>query len=142
MFSLEEMLDSLRQRDENEKPKDLPPDLPSRPRPTARARLPTSKRSLPKNFAIGDAESPESSAVCSSKKEEVKRSRVGSFGAKKFKDPSESPYVMTSEEKECGQKLEEKDDVTSAGANSDSLPRFRKSEVDDNIGYFIKKVKL
>ncbi|CAK9160195.1 unnamed protein product [Ilex paraguariensis] len=138
--SLEEMLDNLRRRDE--KPKDLPPDLPSRPRPTSRARLPRAKRSLPTNFEIDDAEPPEGSAGCDSKREEVKRSRICSFGAEKFKEvlPSESPYAMTSEERKCGQRLEEQDGMTLTPASSGSLPRFQEPEVDDNVGYFSKKI--
>lgn len=46
--SLEEMLDSLRQRDENEKPKDLPPALPARPKLASRTRPPSQKRQLSK----------------------------------------------------------------------------------------------
>ncbi|KAI3988184.1 hypothetical protein MKX01_011973 [Papaver californicum] len=51
--SLEEMLDSLRKRDE--KPKDTPPALPVRP--TSKARLPSARRSLPINFKIRNGES-------------------------------------------------------------------------------------
>ncbi|MED6146625.1 hypothetical protein PIB30_036213 [Stylosanthes scabra] len=51
--SLEEMLDSLRRREEEEaKPKDMPPALPARP--ASRARLPPARRSLPNNFTGGD----------------------------------------------------------------------------------------
>ncbi|KAG6607855.1 Myosin-2, partial [Cucurbita argyrosperma subsp. sororia] len=46
--SLEEMLDSLRRRDEIDKPKDAPPALPSRP--TSKARTPPVGRALPVNF--------------------------------------------------------------------------------------------
>ncbi|KAK9156217.1 hypothetical protein Sjap_003697 [Stephania japonica] len=49
--SLEEMLESIRRRDE--KPRDLLPALPSRP--TSKARLPASRRSLPTNFKIEDS---------------------------------------------------------------------------------------
>ncbi|KAK8706139.1 hypothetical protein V6N13_049714 [Hibiscus sabdariffa] len=48
--SLEEMLETLRRQDEDEKPKDLPPALPSRP--TSKARLPSARRSLPTNFIL------------------------------------------------------------------------------------------
>ncbi|KOM43680.1 hypothetical protein LR48_Vigan05g128500 [Vigna angularis] len=44
------MLESLRKRDEEERPKDLPPALPSRPQ--SRARLPPARRSLPHNFKV------------------------------------------------------------------------------------------
>ncbi|GAB4835200.1 hypothetical protein Ancab_000109 [Ancistrocladus abbreviatus] len=46
--SLEEMLESLRQR--QEKRKELPPALPARP--NSRARLPSARRSLPVNFGL------------------------------------------------------------------------------------------
>ncbi|XP_042060581.1 myosin-2-like isoform X2 [Salvia splendens] len=45
--SLEEMLDSLRREEETQTPRDLPPPLPPRPKPTSRARLPSAKRPLP-----------------------------------------------------------------------------------------------
>lgn len=46
--SMEEMLESIRRREEVDRPKDLPPKLPSRP--TSKARRPLSKRPLPNNF--------------------------------------------------------------------------------------------
>ncbi|KAL2472850.1 Myosin-2 [Forsythia ovata] len=136
--SLEEMLDSLRRRDEMEKPKDMPPALPVRPRATSRSRLPSAKRSLPTNFKIGELELPESSSNCNVKKEEMKGSRGNSFGAKRIKemDQSESPYVVVSNEKKCERRLEEKD---GASLPPGSLPRLREPEWDDNLGYFIKK---
>ncbi|KAM7492624.1 hypothetical protein LguiA_035545 [Lonicera macranthoides] len=137
--SLEEMLDSLRRRDENEgKSNDLPPALPSRP--TSKARRPSAKRSLPAKFEVGDSK-PESSTNCVGKKEEVvKTIRVNSFGAKKAKqmDSSESPYSMASGEKEFERRLEETGSANLAHAPSSS-PRFRESEWNDNIGYFSKK---
>ncbi|KAE9456426.1 hypothetical protein C3L33_11656, partial [Rhododendron williamsianum] len=78
--SLEEMLDSLRRRDDEDKPKDLPPALPDL--------------------------------------------------------PGDSPYV---EEEDCEMRMEETDPADIAAEPSASLPRFRESEWDDNIGYFIKK---
>ncbi|KAL6999437.1 hypothetical protein U1Q18_000599 [Sarracenia purpurea var. burkii] len=134
--SLEEMLDSIRQRDEEDKPKDLPPALPTRP--TSRARLPASRRHLPKNFEVDiSTDAPANSLNQSSKKGEV-RSRAGSFGGKKDRElPGESPYVMVLEEQQC----QETDGVNLAAEPLASLPRFRESEWDDNIGYFIKKVK-
>ncbi|KAM7495492.1 hypothetical protein LguiB_030101 [Lonicera macranthoides] len=139
--SLEEMLDSLRRRDENEgKSNDLPPALPSRP--TSKARRPSAKRSLPAKFEVGDSK-PESSTNCVGKKEEVvKTIRVNSFGAKKAKqmDSSESPYSMASGEKEFERRLEETGSANLAHAPSSS-PRFRESEWNDNIGYFSKKLQ-
>ncbi|PSR96336.1 Myosin-2 like [Actinidia chinensis var. chinensis] len=140
--SLEEMLDSLRRRDEEDKPRDLPPALPSRP--TSRARLRPARRSLPANFEVDaagtTAAAPVNSLNQSSKEKEGKWPRAGSFGGKKDKDlDGESPYVMVAEEKECEQRSEETDRVNLADEPSGSLPRFRESEWDDNIGYFIKK---
>uniref|UniRef100_A0A5B7A9V3 Putative myosin-2 n=1 Tax=Davidia involucrata TaxID=16924 RepID=A0A5B7A9V3_DAVIN len=136
--SLEEMLESLRRRDENEKPKDLPPALPARP--TSKARLPSARRALPKNFDVSNA-IPAHTPNVISKKEDIKRSRGGSFGSKKTKGvpPGESPYVMASEEKNYEQRLEEIGDVDSTAEPSVSEPKFRESEWDDNVGYFINK---
>lgn len=125
--SLEEMLDSLRRRDEEEKPKDLPPALPARP--TSKARRPSAKRPLPTKF-----ENISEESSCGIKdKEEVKHSRSGSFGGKKLKEGQvdESPYVVSPA-------LEDKQSVSS----SFSLPRFLNSDLNDNFSYFIKKVKL
>lgn len=130
--SLEEMLDSLRRRDENEKPKDMPPALPARPKPTARARLPSVKRSLPSSFEAGESRKGENNS---------KGFRGNnSFGSKKAKEkePSESPYVKVVEEKVCEERLDKNDGANLANSPSGS-PRFRESEWDDNIGYFIKK---
>ncbi|KAK3040310.1 hypothetical protein RJ639_028225 [Escallonia herrerae] len=141
--SLEEMLDSLRRRDECEKPKDLPPALPARP--TSKARRPAVKRPLPTTMDVGDAvPQPESCCTPSKKEEVIKGSRgAGSFGSKKIKevDPGELPYVMVPEKKECNRRLEEKDGTSLASAAcSSSVPQFRDSEWNDNVGYFIKKV--
>nr|AAG49341.1 myosin subfamily VIII heavy chain [Petroselinum crispum] len=120
--SLEEMLDSLRRRDEEEKPRDLPPALPSRP--TSKARRPSTKRTLPTNF-----ENNSEDLSCG-KKQEVKHSRSGSFGGKKLKEGGldESPYVVSPA-------LEDKQSVSSSA----SLPRFLNSDLNDNFDYFIKK---
>ncbi|KAA8523831.1 hypothetical protein F0562_010254 [Nyssa sinensis] len=136
--SLEEMLDSLRRRDENDKPKDLPPALPARP--TSKARLPSAKRSLPKNLDVRNA-APEHTLKVIRRKEDIKRSRGGSFGGKKTKGapPGESPYAVASEEKNYEQRLEEIVDVDFAAEPFVSQPKFRESEWDDNVGYFIKK---
>ncbi|XP_057956923.1 myosin-2 [Malania oleifera] len=151
--SLEEMLDSLRRRDETEKPKDLPPALPARP--TSRARLPSARKSLPNNFKVGD-DAPEYSPCGSLAMEEVKRKAVsssreqkelgfkfGSFGSKKLKGvhPGESPYVMPSEDETSEKKrlLEETERVDLAAASCTSSPKIRDSEWDDNIEYFFKK---
>lgn len=129
--SLEEMLDSLRQRDE--KPKDLPPALPARP--TSKARLPSSRRLLSINFKA-DGSPADFLPNPSEEKEETKRKSEsntleekvlrfvhGSFGSKKLKleEPDESPYVMISEDEKR------------------APPLIWDSKWDDNIDYFIKK---
>lgn len=144
--SLEEMLDSLRRRDEEEKPKDLPPALPARP--TSRGRLPPARRSLPTNFKVDtDGGVPES---LPSVKDETKRkekdlgSKRNSFGSKKVKREQtvESPYVSLPEETtiELTGNLDQAATVTAFSA---ALPsRVQDLDCDDNIGYFIKKVKF
>ncbi|XP_062018442.1 myosin-2 isoform X1 [Rosa rugosa] len=123
--SLEEMLDSLRRRDEAEKPKELPPALPSRP--TSKARLPSARRSLPNNFnAETLIRSPEWAPSVNKRKERdsgVKR--CNNFGVKKTeKDAVESPYVASEEQLQSRQKV-------------------AKSDWGDNVAYFImKKLKV
>ncbi|PIN19624.1 hypothetical protein CDL12_07683 [Handroanthus impetiginosus] len=138
--SLEEMLDSLRRRDENENAKDIPPALPTRPKPTSRARLPSAKRPLPKSFEIGESETAPGSSNRNAQNEDSKASRRNSFGAKKVKEmkPGESPYLMAASN-ENGQETLEKENVKLANSPPGSLPRFRESEWDDNVGYFIQK---
>ncbi|KAL3850779.1 hypothetical protein ACJIZ3_012661 [Penstemon smallii] len=127
--SLEEMLDSLRKRDEDEKPKDMPPALPTRPRPISRSRLPSNKRPLPTSNEIVESENN-----CDVKKDEIKGVRRNSFGTKKVKgvELGESPYVIEASD-------EENDNAKLANLDPGSLPRFRESQLDDNVGYFIKK---
>lgn len=139
--SLEEMLDSLRRRDENDKPKDMPPALPSRPRATSRARLPSVKRPLPSGFEA-DTEDLNSNNIRMEDKN-AKGIKGNSFGNKKAKEmePHESPYVKATEGKECQQRLEKDNGSNVAGSAHSCKPRFRESDWDDNIGYFIKKVK-
>ncbi|CAN1239207.1 VIII-2 [Linum grandiflorum] len=144
--SLEEMLESLRQRDEAlEKAKDLPPALPSRP--TSRARLPSARLSLPTDFKVGangklegKVESILENKVVESvlvsklvsvvnKVDEAKRKkeldcRTGSFGSRKMRkvlDSADSnPYAQ---------------EMTS----TESMPKINEMECEDNIGYFIRK---
>lgn len=144
--SLEEMLDSLRRRDEDEKPKDLPPALPARP--ASRGRLPPARRSLPTNFKVdSDGSVPES---LPSPKEETKRRKNdlglkrNSFGSKKVKREQtvESPYVSPPEENklELTGGLDQAATVTPSYA---ALPSgVQDLDCDDNIRYFIKKVKF
>jgi len=124
--SLEEMLESLRRRDEEEKPKDLPPALPSRP--PSRARLPPGRRSLPNNFKV-DGENGV-----------MGHRRKGSFGTKKVKLNVESPYEVKSEEI-VSEQSSPRPVFTSndASAECEAPPPTGELE-DDNVVYFIKKV--
>jgi myosin-5 len=104
------MLESLRRIDEEqEKKKDLPPALPSRP--ASKARLPPARRSLPNNFKVGRCVVVENGFIdnVESKRKEISTStstststleyseynrRDSSFGRKRVKkDVVESPYV-------------------------------------------------
>ncbi|KAI4333727.1 hypothetical protein L6164_018498 [Bauhinia variegata] len=141
--SLEEMLDSLRRKDEEEKPKDLPPALPARP--TSRARLPSARRSLPTNFKVeNDSGAEESMQSGVNAKEENKRkdtekrhSRKGNFGSKKMKKDVESPYIVPSEEKISELSSEAPASVSTASVTSSG--KIHDSDWEDDIGYFIKK---
>lgn len=143
--SLEEMLDSLRRSDEDEKPKDLPPALPARP--TSRGRLPPARRSLPTNFKV-DSDGGTQEGLPSGK-EEAKRKendmgvRRNSFGSKKPKREQniESPYIFPPEETKI--QLTEGSDQAATVTSASALPsRVRDLDCDDNIVYFIKKVIL
>ncbi|CAN4104137.1 unnamed protein product [Withania somnifera] len=115
--SLEEMLDSLRQIDENEKPKDLPPALPARPKLKSRTRPPSPKRMLGKSLGKWEVE------LENRKKEECKELKRTGFGVMKVKEmeDSESPYAMREVSGEKGDK------------------RRREDEWDDRLDYFVKK---
>jgi myosin-5 len=143
--SLEEMLVSLRRKDECEKPKDLPPALPARP--TSRARLPSARRSLPNSFKVGgdnDGARPPSEFKG---KDEGKRKesdlgfKRGSFGSKKMKKDQnvESPYAVDSEESK-NERTEGSGSDHGSAAPCATSPKMRELDWDDNIGYFIKKV--
>ncbi|XP_020223619.1 myosin-2 isoform X2 [Cajanus cajan] len=119
--SLEEMLESLRRRDEEEKPKDKPPALPSRP--PSRARLPSARR-LPNSFKVDG---------------EMGHRRKSSFGHKKIKMDVESPYVVISEEK-VSEQVSPCPVSTSNESSSDcEAPPSSGEFEDDNVGYFMKK---
>lgn len=130
--SLEEMLDSLRRRDEIEKPKDLPPALPSRP--TSKARIPPVKRALPVNFRVNDDGSSECSINVFNGREDAMRKEngLGNFAFRRIKgdQDDESPYMVASEN-------DNRDQVYgSNGAN------IQGSNWEDNISYFLHKVLL
>ncbi|XP_022717027.1 LOW QUALITY PROTEIN: myosin-2 [Durio zibethinus] len=151
--SLEEMLESLRRRDEAEKPKDLPPTLPSRP--TSKARLPSVRRSLPTNFKVDEngGKCGENGGILSEVKgkEEGKRKekelgvKRNSFGSKKMrKDENvDSPYNL---EAVKGKKGEERQGEIRVSESKIEVKEGGKGKVEweenDNIGYFIKKKLL
>ncbi|KAI8549858.1 hypothetical protein RHMOL_Rhmol06G0057600 [Rhododendron molle] len=87
---------SLRCKDDDDKPKDLPPTLSSWP--VSQARLLPARRSLPKNFELDTA--PTTLVSQPSKEEEVKGARMGSFRGKKDRDLA---YV---EEEDCEMRME------------------------------------
>ena len=140
--SLEEMLDSLRRRDEEEKPKDLPPALPARP--TSRARLPSARRSLPNNFKLdGDCGVAECLPSKLNAMEESKRKdtnmgqrKKGNFGSKRMKKNEESPYVAAIEENISKTSSEDPASAYTASAASS----LKELDWDDSVNYFIKKV--
>lgn len=153
--SLEEMLDSLRRLDEAEKPKDLPPALPTRP--TSKARLPKSRQpSLPSNFKVenGNDNNPMNThnqlsftlSEVNKGKEDSKRKKKelgssrSSFGSKRMKKELnvESPYGIDVEETKRG--IQCFAYTTESGQDSGLTLRIREPEWEDNIGYFIKKV--
>lgn len=145
--SLEEMLESLRRRDECERPKDLPPALPVRP--TSRARLPSARKSLPTDFKVGEENGAKASIESGEKrsglngKEDGKRKekewgakRNNSFGSKKSRKEQtvvDSPYDggITLDEEKVNEVLE---------VNEMKSAKSGEVEWEDNLGYFIKKV--
>ncbi|KZV27226.1 myosin-2-like [Dorcoceras hygrometricum] len=143
--SLEQMLDLLQRRDENEKPKDLPPALPVRPKLTSRSRLPSAKRLLPTVIEGGEAEPRLSLSDCNAKKDDFKGPMGNgpiSFGVKKIRkmDAGESLSDMISAKKEEHEsRLEEKDAAKLADSSPGSLSGFRDFEGNDSLEHFIKK---
>ncbi|KAK1350220.1 Myosin-2 [Heracleum sosnowskyi] len=140
---LEEMLDSLRQREETGKAKDKPPALPSRP--TSRARPPS--RAPRNKFDLSDSTIFTTTSSVKKKVEVKRRPRDGSFGGRKPKEagPDESPYASLSlEHVDFQQSVQDKNynnhrPRAASPARSSPLPRIRESELNDNLGYFIKK---
>ncbi|XP_010278385.1 PREDICTED: myosin-2 isoform X1 [Nelumbo nucifera] len=158
--SLEEMLESIRQRDQRSK--DLPPALPVRP--TSKARLPAARRVLALNLKI-DKSVPEYLPDNSQEKDNEKKNNDRTEKEEKRRDgictkedkepslhttnlgnknmkadrpdpPSESPYATVSHEGG----LEESDDSNHAAAvPSTSLPSTGESRWEDNIDYIAKK---
>ncbi|KAL4309084.1 hypothetical protein GQ457_01G005030 [Hibiscus cannabinus] len=142
--SLEEMLENLRRQDEEERPKDLPPALPSRP--TSKARLPSARRSLPTNFQFvpngedccggaGGGLSEVEGKEEAKRKEEELGEKVDVFGSKKLrKDVNvDSPYYFVQ-----GKKGE--DQVSDAKAEMKEIGKGKTNwKVNYNIEYFINK---
>lgn len=120
--SLEEMLDSLGQRDD-QKPKHMPPALPARP--TSRTRLPSNRRG---RGALPDVVEAlmDLSSVNRANKDDSKGSRWKSVGAKTIKkvNQGESHYPMPASD-------ESKPPLGSS---------FRESEWNVDMEYFIKHV--
>ncbi|XP_019435284.1 PREDICTED: myosin-2-like [Lupinus angustifolius] len=138
--SLEVMLDSLRQKDEEDEKrrKDSPPALP--PRPASKARLPPARRSLPNNFNDFKVSSDHSAGEClpsgldAKEDSKMKEKELGleqkrsssSFGSKKVKMDLDSPYMATSEENIT---------LLTSTASSEKIGELE----NDTISYFIKK---
>ncbi|XVE80224.1 hypothetical protein DITRI_Ditri14bG0122500 [Diplodiscus trichospermus] len=144
--SLEEMLDSLRRRDEEEKPKDLPPALPSRPTSKARlpsAGLPSARRSLPTNFTtLANGESGCGLSEVKEKEEGKRKEKElgvkrSGFGRKKLrKDVNvDSPYNSEVVEGKKGEKSEREDGVSEKEGGEGRVDLAE----NDVLGYFIKK---
>ncbi|KAI3504463.1 hypothetical protein L1887_25944 [Cichorium endivia] len=126
--SLEEMLDSLRRRDEGEN-QDLPPALPSRP--TSKARLP--KRLLPAKLDVEYVAPPDFTNI---KKQDANciTDSVCNFGRKRVKGAAtagESPYTMAPV---CEQRL-----TDDGGATLATPSMSQETEWEDSICYFVKK---
>ncbi|XP_048607559.1 myosin-2 isoform X1 [Brassica napus] len=143
--SLEEMLESLRQKDECDRPRDVPPALPSRP--NSRARLPSARRSLPAKFNVSsvmeDQNQNGKEETEAEKKEEGKRKEKDlgvkrkSFGSKKMRTGygSESPYVLEEKEEEGeGVKVSAATKVSSVENKEEQKPEW-----NNNLEYFINK---
>lgn len=148
--SLEEMLESIKRRGEEEKPKDSPPALPARPR-RPKARPPSAKRPLPDKFKIEDdqnnvATSSKKNANANAKvkeeidkRESLRHLRKGSFASKKMKIDIESPYIVTPEENVSQMLLE--DSVSASPASILAAGKVQELDgEDDNVSYYIRKV--
>ncbi|XP_068639528.1 myosin-1-like [Aristolochia californica] len=147
--SLEEMLDSIRCRDE--RPKDVPPALPVRP--SSRGRLPPSRRSLCINFKIGDTpveyppDDPEKKDknkrrelnIAVDKESAFRGGIFGSIKAIKTEQPAETPYAKVLDKENCFEASEETQGVDSGGKLV-PVPFVRQeSELGDLVDYVLKK---
>nr|VDD21556.1 unnamed protein product [Brassica oleracea] len=135
--SLEEMLESLRQKDECDRPRDVPPALPSRP--NSRARLPSARRSLPAKFNVSSVMEDQNQNGKEETEPEIKEEgkrkekdlgvKRKSFGSKKMRTGygSESPYVV------------EEEGVKVVSAAKVGPVEEQRPEWNNNVDYFINK---
>ncbi|XP_051152205.1 myosin-2-like isoform X2 [Andrographis paniculata] len=151
--SLEKMLESLQQSEDNEKPKDIPPVLPVRPKPTPRARLPSPKRRLPtssdfnesgkcsssfnekreasKESKIGELRATQSLSNGTLKEEDAKRLKQNTLVSKKGQEmePGESPNLVEGlEQKEPCLQFKERDNGNHSRSPPPSHPKSCESE--------------
>lgn len=132
--SLEAMLETLQRKEEIEKPKDLPPALPCRPKSTARARPPSPKRLLTIGekgvVSLGDGN-----------KGEMKKTRNGRVGGEIEKsvesDCRELPCVFSMDAIGVQGRMEENGGAEVASSRTREVSRSKEIEIDDNIGYFM-----
>ncbi|GJU67184.1 myosin-2 isoform X1 [Tanacetum coccineum] len=120
--SLEEMLDSLRRRDEGENQKDLPPALPSRP--TSKARLP--KRLIQAKLNMENVVSK----VISNNNNNMKK-QDGNVGVRVGDGGGGCNFGRRKVARVCDQRVME-----NGGA---MLGKCNEAEWDDSIGYFVNK---
>ncbi|KAD4385990.1 hypothetical protein E3N88_26159 [Mikania micrantha] len=132
--SLEEMLDSIRRRDEGEHPKDLPPALPSRP--TSKARLP--KRLIQAKLAMQHVVSHSSA---NNKKHDAEYNDGGgsNFGPKRVQEAAgESPYPVIPV---SGQRLLENGGATLATSSETEWIAIISYLVKNKLGVWCKPRK-
>ncbi|KAK1326505.1 hypothetical protein QJS10_CPA01g01156 [Acorus calamus] len=153
--SLEEMLDTIKRRDEL--PKDVPPALPTRP--TSKSRRPSSRRSLPVSVKIDSLSVPNCPPPKEAVKTEEKRPervlmaekvsgvKSGIFGSTKLSkkmDPAEeSPYDEVAVVNDSEEKMLERSQGSDPSVSSipSSLPPLNEEAGwSDNAGYVLREV--
>lgn len=155
--SLEEMLENLRRRDEDQ-PKDNPPALPSRP--VSKARLPSARKSLPVGFKVSASLPPTATATADERNkipEDLQREKVGvgpwfrrrnSFGSSKKKIKSDqSPYYYDDDDVDAVLEMKMEERENRCGFDANNAQRLTSTtttskavvEWEDNVDYFIKK---
>ncbi|KAF5186336.1 myosin-2 [Thalictrum thalictroides] len=150
--SLEEMLDSIRQRDD--KPKDLPPALPVRP--VSRARLPKSRKQLPSSIMVDESAPVKLCNVLKEKERKIrdrKRSRDekelgfkgGGFGSKRMSMvdlvlPDDTPYTRKAEMNDHEERSEENNNTSDAPSPVELS--VDESEWGENIQYILRKPEV